>query len=153
MTELNCDDYRGRLHQWCLGVDLDGNPLPPKKVAAFRRYLTNGTRAVTRGMSDVERQRHIEQRKQARLDKFHQLWAELHDCFGLSAEEWTDTEARLRYARWHRRIPRGCSCVTHWRELTRSHKPDFSSRASFYAWGVDRHNEVNAKLGKPLWTG
>lgn len=54
------------------------------------------------------------------------------------------------FAIWQAEIPNiGCDCRKHWKELVAANPPDFSSRESFFAWSVDRHNDVNAKLGKP----
>lgn len=37
-------------------------------------------------------------------------------------------------------------CRIHWAELMAANPPDLSSRETFFAWTVDRHNDVNRRL-------
>ena len=70
-------------------------------------------------------------------------WEQLHSCTNPS-QQW--------YDQWLESVPRfGCSCRKSWDELTKLHPPDFSSRKAFARWAIDRHNDVNRKLGKPIW--
>lgn len=88
-----------------------------------------------------------------RADKWKEdgpkMWAELH---ARPAAYQGDAEAEMAWLEtFTRRI--GCGqCQTHWRELVGRMPPDLSSGAAYWRWGVDRHNDVNAKLGRPVWT-
>ncbi len=44
-------------------------------------------------------------------------------------------------------IPCG-DCKRHWLEMLKRSPPDLSSAEAYYQWTVDRHNEVNLRLGK-----
>lgn len=44
----------------------------------------------------------------------------------------------------------GCRCAQHWDAILRDEPPDLTSRAHFYWWTVAVHNQVNARLGKPV---
>ncbi len=46
------------------------------------------------------------------------------------------------------KLPCG-DCKQHWQAMVLRTPPDFSR---YFAWGVDRHNEVNRRLGKPELT-
>lgn len=69
-------------------------------------------------------------------------WAELHrrtlNWSGDDDSEW------LKEFRLH--LPCG-ECRRHWDGMVARTPPDW---ANYFAWTVDRHNEVNAKLGKPV---
>jgi hypothetical protein len=78
-------------------------------------------------------------------------WKALHDY--ADSQEWNPVEARQWYRHvWTPMIPRYCGCVTHWKEITDKLPPDFSSREAFRAWAIAAHNEVNKRLGKPVWS-
>jgi hypothetical protein len=76
------------------------------------------------------------------------MWAELHarpaGYRGDDAAEraWLETFARRIRCR---------ECETHWRELVAKMPPDLASAETYWRWGVDRHNDVNARLGKAKW--
>lgn len=75
-------------------------------------------------------------------------WANLH-----TYKYTTEREARLFYDFWQLTIPSfGCSCKSHWAELIKEFPPDFSSAKAFFKWGVDAHNKVNERLGKPQFS-
>lgn len=40
-------------------------------------------------------------------------------------------------------------CFRNWEAIARACPPDFSSPEAIFAWGVDRHNDINRRLGKP----
>lgn len=42
-----------------------------------------------------------------------------------------------------------CPCAQHWGRIVAQTPPDLTSRAAFFWWTVDVHNQVNARLGKP----
>lgn len=44
------------------------------------------------------------------------------------------------------------SCKTHWAAMMKEHPPAVESGAALARWLVDRHNQVNERLGKPIWT-
>lgn len=83
-----------------------------------------------------------------------ELWAALHS-FALNADELRpadaaeimqrDNSCREWLGEFAKRLPCG-ECRAHWVRICTRTPPDF---ARFFAWTVDRHNEVNAKLGKP----
>jgi len=43
-------------------------------------------------------------------------------------------------------------CKEHWKEIVSKTPPDLASQQSYFWWTFDRHNEVNARLGKPVIT-
>lgn len=68
------------------------------------------------------------------------LWAELHKrALSVTSDdsEWL--------AKFERRVPCG-SCRKHWLEMLQKTPPDWTR---YFGWSVDRHNEINVKLGKP----
>jgi hypothetical protein len=53
-------------------------------------------------------------------------------------------------AGWELTIPQYvCNCRRFYAEWKAANPPDFTSPEAFFAWGVNLHNAVNAKLGKP----
>ena len=68
-------------------------------------------------------------------------WADLHSYRG--------TDVAGFYKNWKRGIPKNCDCTAAWRELTKRNPPPLHEAEAFWRWGVDRHNDVNTKLGKP----
>lgn len=70
------------------------------------------------------------------------LWEELHRR--ALVVEYDDTEFLL--GNFARRVPCG-ECRRHWLEMFKR-TPIESHR--YFDWTVDRHNEVNARLGKPV---
>jgi hypothetical protein len=83
----------------------------------------------------------IKDLKEQIAERGRACWAELHGCQE-PTQQW--------YAEWLKTVPSfGCSCRKNWDELTTKYPPDFSSREAFFKWSVDRHNDVNRKLGKP----
>lgn len=72
-----------------------------------------------------------------------ELWAELH-AVEQPTIQW--------YNAWRLKIPHyGCDCALSWWEITERMPPDFSSVEAFHRWAIDAHNEVNKKLGKPIF--
>lgn len=67
---------------------------------------------------------------------------------------WNPKKAKNDYLRWKQKIPnsRTCPCKKNWAILDKANPPDFTSPDSFFFWGVDRHNDINAELGKPILT-
>jgi hypothetical protein len=51
---------------------------------------------------------------------------------------------------FERRI-RCAGCLENWIEKRRCTPPDLTSRMSYFRWGVDRHDEVNVDLGRPVF--
>lgn len=80
---------------------------------------------------------------------YHELWAELHE-FALKATEIQWKNKHKWFNKWLNSVPNiNCSCGENFRILIKQYPPDFRSREQFYNWSVDRHNDVNATLGKP----
>jgi Erv1 / Alr family len=65
-------------------------------------------------------------------------------------DAWNADSAKSFYETWYASIPGMCGCADHWKAIIAKHPPDFTSPAAFFAWTVDRHNDVNARLGKPI---
>lgn len=72
------------------------------------------------------------------------LWAELH-MRALAVEGNDDTEWLKKFSV---RVPCG-ECKNHWNASMILTPPDFQN---YFRWSVDRHNEVNGRLKKPLLT-
>lgn len=75
------------------------------------------------------------------------LWAELHR-WALTADLANVTDWLKAFAM---RLPCG-TCRQHWREMLNRTPPHLSSNDALFAWTVERHSEVSAKLGKPTLT-
>lgn len=68
-------------------------------------------------------------------------WTPIHD--GTVKDETT-------FAEWELGIPQyGCQCRRDYAEYKANNPPSFESAESIWLWGVDLHNYVNSKLGKP----
>lgn len=69
-------------------------------------------------------------------------WRMIHSYFG-NCPKWLAT--------WETSIPHfGCACKADYMKHKIENPPDLSSPESFWRWGFDLHNWVNAKLGKPF---
>jgi hypothetical protein len=66
-------------------------------------------------------------------------WAKLHGYRGCDPQ-WLDI--------WQYLIPQRCDCKDGYQRILAEMPPDFTSPEAFFAWGVNLHNSVNAKLGK-----
>jgi hypothetical protein len=75
-------------------------------------------------------------------DKGPKLWARLHNATGIT-QAWLDA--------FTAEIPCG-TCKDHWRAMMQATPPPLGDDAAMFAWGVDRHNEVNVRLGKAVMT-
>jgi hypothetical protein len=74
------------------------------------------------------------------------LWAKLH--------EWAKTADLADAAKWldgfQTQIHNySCQCRTHWLAMVQRTPPRTASHAALQRWTLDRHNEVNKRLGKP----
>ena len=68
-------------------------------------------------------------------------WTSLHDGTVKDA---------LSLANWELQIPSyGCQCKKDYAIYKAANPPDFSSAEALWLWGVNLHNWVNRKLGKP----
>lgn len=73
-------------------------------------------------------------------ERGRKAWAALHSVEN-PTPQW--------YAEWLLTIPTfGCKCQSEWSKITLRNPPDFDN---FAQWAIDRHNDVNKKLGKPIW--
>jgi hypothetical protein len=87
------------------------------------------------------------------LITYRALWLELHVYAANNRDAWNEAEAKAWYRNWTARIPsEACDCQSHWIDLVRQNKADFSSAEAFFWWTVDRHNNVNTMLQKPKFT-
>jgi hypothetical protein len=76
-------------------------------------------------------------------------WHALHNY---SQTEWNPIVACKWFDSWMQTIPTyGCGCRRHWKEIVNTMPPDFSTLETFQSWAIDAHNQVNRKLGKPIW--
>jgi hypothetical protein len=77
-------------------------------------------------------------------------WDELH--VWTEAFDFNDVAGAGRWlTEFKSRIPGGCDCRDHWDQmLMRTPPPITEGRAAMRAWGIERHDEVNARLGKPV---
>lgn len=76
--------------------------------------------------------------------KPQQLWRAIHVYpFVRGVEGFDDLLRAVR-----RLLPCG-GCREHFDAYLATHPPDVSSRDALFAWGVELHNAVNARLGKP----
>jgi hypothetical protein len=91
-------------------------------------------------------------RKQKRLDRYHELWDELHGYAIATFHAWSASAASAWYRdHWLKKVPSsGCkACRSHWLDITTEHPPVFGNPAEFFEWTVARHNDVNSSLGRP----
>ena len=71
-------------------------------------------------------------------------WIGLHNGFVVDA---------AGLAEWEKTIPHyGCACRQFYQGYKADTPPDFTTPEAFFAWGVNLHNAVNRKLGKPELT-
>lgn len=84
------------------------------------------------------------QQTEAILKHGAERWARLHRR-ALVMEGQDDT---IWIAAFGASLPCG-DCKSHWLEMLKRTPPD---RSRYFAWSVDRHNEVNARIGKPILT-
>lgn len=87
------------------------------------------------------------------------LWTELH-LFSLRNRSCQDYEfIKNWFDNWSKSIPwNGCPCQQHFEDYCNQFPPNYSD---LWKWGVDLHNDVNERIGKPklslseaeqLWT-
>lgn len=70
------------------------------------------------------------------------LWKELH----VRAINWKGGDDSEWQVAFERRVPCG-QCKSHWSFFKCKYPPDY---ARYFAWTVDAHNSVNARLGKEI---
>lgn len=94
-------------------------------------------------------------RKPTPIDKnaiYRAIWAKLHR-YALSVSVWDAAAAKAWFEKWQKLIPSvGCECRKQWDELVEECPPDFSSALAFFTWTFDCHNDVNVRLGKPIFS-
>ena len=81
------------------------------------------------------------ERNKAKQGQF--AWSKLHAYTGCDPQ-WLDI--------WQYLIPARCDCKDGYQQILGDLPPDFTSPEAFFAWGVQLHNAVNRKLGKPELT-
>lgn len=103
---------------------------PPKPVAP-RLLIATRNAPVVPQVSDRWKQ------------MFRSLWASLHRrALNVTGPD----DAWL--AAFANRLPCG-ACRIHWQAAVKANPPDWNQ---YFAWTVQRHNEISARLGKPLYT-
>lgn len=71
-------------------------------------------------------------------------WDRLHDGSVSSSRDLTE---------WELTIPQyECGCRAFYAQYKADNPPDFTTPEAFFRWGVNLHNAVNRKLGKPELT-
>jgi len=101
-----------------------------KSVARSYPISVTQTRSVVQFPTIAERN----------LELYHALWFELHSKQD-ATPEWFNA--------WVKRVPQAsCSCKRELDAYIVQHPVDYNR---FEDWGIDLHNFVNARLGKPLW--
>jgi hypothetical protein len=70
-------------------------------------------------------------------------WASLHSNDNITAE-WLDE--------FEKDFPPACGCLDHWRGMLKAAPPPLGDRDAMRRWTWERHNEVNARLSKPVVT-
>lgn len=83
-------------------------------------------------------------------------WKLLHDYALSYPDEPTIHDIHAAHAwfvNWTNGIPQyGCPCKRRFNDIVINRPIVLTSRSAFYQWSVDVHNDVNVKLGKPVWT-
>lgn len=108
-------------------------------------------RGIGPGQDNPHFRQEREQLRRDTLQQQRELWRELHSY---RPDHWDAEVAERWFKAWLAKVPTyGCACNEHFRSLIAEpgKEPDFSSQAAFFRWGVDRHNDVNERLGKPIW--
>ena len=95
-------------------------------------------RARTMTAEEAEREAQARQAKQGQA-----AWGYLHGYKGCDPQ-WLEI--------WQFLIPQRCECKGGYQQIIAEMPPDFTSPEAFFAWGVNLHNAVNRKLGKPELT-
>jgi hypothetical protein len=98
-------------------------PLAPEQIAYLRQL------GMTTPMSPTEM-----------VDQYRAAWRSLHSE-PLGTPEW--------FAAWQKMIPTGCGCRQGANDLLTLCPPRYDSPEDWFAWTVEYHNMVNAKLIKP----
>ena len=77
------------------------------------------------------------------------LWRELHER-ALNFKGENDNAFLLAFSKKIPRYTPGCSCREHWKLIIKQNPPKFGDQ--YFAWTVLCHNEINKKLGKPVYS-
>ncbi len=94
--------------------------------------------------------KNVIENRRIRLIAGQEHWLSIHS-YPFSVPNWHAPDARYYYREWLKGIPSyGCSCKESWKKLTTKYPPIFRDRYLFFFWTVDRHNDVNMKLKKPI---
>lgn len=120
-----------------LNLNADGSPYVPGVPSVPRTFTITmqGDPPATISQEEVNRRRN---ERTARQGSF--AWGKLHSYRGCDPQ-WLDI--------WQFLIPNRCDCKDGYQKILEELPPDFSSPEAFFAWGVELHNKVNRKLGKP----
>jgi hypothetical protein len=86
----------------------------------------------------------LKAREERKVNQGRFAWAKKHGYLGCDPQ-WHEL--------WVLLIPAfGCSCKQDFADYCKDNPPDFSSPDAYWLWGVQLHNWVNRKLGKPELT-
>jgi hypothetical protein len=124
-------------NQSSLNINMDGTPFTPGKPAQARSFTITmqGDPPPTISQEQVNAKRIERTIKQGQF-----AWTKLHGYCGCDPQ-WLDI--------WQYLIPARCDCKDGYQRILAEMPPDFTSPEAFFAWGVNLHNAVNRKLGKP----
>ncbi|HVS73145.1 MAG TPA: ERV1/ALR-related protein [Phycisphaerae bacterium] len=84
------------------------------------------------------------------IKRAREMWKELHTRALAYKGEVAAEQAWLR--EFALRVKCG-TCRQHWNAMTAKTPPDLSSADAYFAWTVDRHNEVNALIDADIAAG
>lgn len=78
-------------------------------------------------------------------------WTALHQYPIDNQASWSPSLAYEWYKLWQKAVPQStCDCSVSWSQLVGSYPPPFANPNAFFEWSVERHNDVNRALGKPV---
>ena len=120
-----------------LNLNIDGSHYVPGVAPQPRTFTITmtGDPPATISQEEVKRRRDERTAKQGNF-----AWGKLHSYRGCDPQ-WLDV--------WQYLIPARCDCKDGYQKILEAMPADFSSPDAFFAWGVNLHNAVNRKLGKP----
>lgn len=93
-----------------------------------------------------------QQRADRVTKQYNALWKEIHTR-ALGNPAGHDDTAFLDGLSRRLLFPGACAkCRNSYDDYRKAHVPDFTTPATYFHWTVDLHNDVNARIGKPVLT-
>lgn len=90
--------------------------------------------------------RKAEESKRKREQQGREAWAWWH-----ATAERDALTPELEEKEFRPMIPRyGCVCLSKWKDILKKAPP--MPAVDQRQWAIDRHNDVNLEIGKPVWT-